>query len=77
MKRAEISPVFKKLANTSKYNYRSISARSSFRNIFESILFIKLNNYIENKFSKYLAGFRKSHNTQHSLLRLMNLGKPS
>ena len=31
----------------------------------------QLNDYIENKFSKYLAGFRKNHNTQNSLLRMI------
>ena len=31
----------------------------------------QLNDYIENKFSKYLTGFRKNHNTQNSLLRMI------
>ena len=71
MKIAEISPVFKKLGNTSKNNYRSISNLSSFTKLFESILFTQLNGYMQNKFSKYLTGFRKNHNTQNSLLRMI------
>ena len=71
MKSAEISPVFKKLNNTSKYNYRLISTLSNFTKNFENILFMQLNRYMQNKFSKYLTGFRKNHNTQNSVLRMI------
>ena len=50
MKSAEISPVFKKLNNTSKYNYRLISTLSNFTKNFENILFMQLNRYMQNKF---------------------------
>ena len=63
MKVAEISPVFKKLANTSKDNYRPISTLSNFAKLFESIIYSQLNDCMENKFSKYLTAFRKSRNT--------------
>ena len=43
---AEISPVFKKLSNTSKDNYRSIRTLSNFTKLFESVLFTQLNRYI-------------------------------
>ena len=43
MKIAEISPVFKKLGDTSKDNYRPISTLSNSTNLFESILFLHLN----------------------------------
>ena len=59
---AEISPVFKKLDNTSKDNYRSISTLSNFTKLFESILFTQLNKHMQSKFSKYLTGFRKNNN---------------
>ena len=68
MKIAEINPVFKKLDNTSKDNYRPISTLSNFTKLFESILFTQLNRYMQNKFRKNLTGFRKNHNTQNSLL---------
>ena len=67
---AEISPVFKKLGNTSKDNYRPISTLSNFTKLFESILFTQLNRYMKNKFSKYLTGFRKNYSMQNSLLRM-------
>ena len=62
MKMAQISPVFKKLDNTSKDNYRPISTLSSFTKLFERILFTQLNRYMQIKFSKYLTGFWKNHN---------------
>ena len=68
IKIAEISPVFKKLDNASKDNYRPISTLSNFTKLFESILFTQLNRYMQNKFRKNLTGFRKNHNTQNSLL---------
>ena len=37
MKITEIPPVFKKLDNTSKENYRPISTLSNFTKLFESI----------------------------------------
>ena len=72
---AEISPVFKKLDNTSKYNYRPISTLSNFTKLFESIVFTQLNEFMQNKFSKYLTGFRKNHNTQNSLLSMIESWK--
>ena len=63
MKVAEISPVFKKLHNNSKSNYRPISTLSNFAKLFESIIYSQLNDCMENKFSKYLTAFCKSRNT--------------
>ena len=40
MKKAKFNPIFKKLDNTSKDNYRPISTLSNFTKIFESILFV-------------------------------------
>ena len=60
MKVAEISPVFKKLDNTSKEKYQTISNLSNFAKLFEKIIYSQLN---DRKFSKYLTAFRKSRNT--------------
>ena len=75
MKIAEIRPVFKKLDNTSKENYRPIRTLSNFIKIFESIIFTQLNRYMQNKFSKYLKGFRKNHNKHNPLLRMIESWK--
>ena len=76
IKIAEISPVFKKFDNnTSKDNYRPTSTLSNFTKLFESILFTHLNRYMQNNFSKYLKSFRKNHNAQNSLLRMIESWK--
>ena len=75
MKVTEVSPVFKKLENISKDNYRPISTLRKFAELLESIIYLQLNDYMENKFSKYLTGFRKNHNTQNSLLRMIESWK--
>ena len=75
MKVDEISAVFKKFDNNFKVNYRSISTLSNFAKLFENIIHSQLNDYMENKFSKYLTGFRKNHNTQNSLLRMIESWK--
>ena len=75
MKVAEISPVFKRLDNNFEDNYRAISTLSNFAKLFESFIYSQLNDYIENKFSKYLTSFRKNHNTQNSLLRTIESWK--
>ena len=75
MKVAEISPGFKRLDNTFKYNYRPVSTLSNFDKLFESIDYSQLNDYMENKFSKYLTGFRKNHNIPNFLLRIIESWK--
>ena len=75
MKIAEISPVFEKLDNTSKDNYRPTTTLSNFAKLFESIIHAQLNNYMENKFSKYFTGFHKNHNTQTFSLIMMEIWK--
>ena len=75
MKIAEISSVFKKLDNNSIDNYRPISTLSNFTKLFESILFKQLSRYIQNRFSNHLTGFRKSSNTQNSLLSMIESWK--
>ena len=60
MKIAEISPVFKKLDNTSKDNYRPISTLSNFTKLFESILFTQLNRYMQKKIQNISRVFGKN-----------------
>ena len=39
--------------------------------IFEKLIYSQFNSYIEPKLSKYLEGFLRNHNTQHTLLRMI------
>ena len=75
MKVAEVSLVFKKFDNNSKDNYRPISTLCNFVKLLENIIYSRLNDYMENEFSKYRTGFRKNHNTQNSLLRMIKSWK--
>ena len=58
MKVVGISPVFKKLHNTTKDNYRPTSTWSNFAKFFESIIYSQLNDCMEEKFSNYVTAFR-------------------
>ena len=71
LKFVDTTPVFKKGNKNDKSNYRPISVLKAFAKVFERLLFNQLNDFIENKFSPLLCGFRKGHNTQHALTRLL------
>ena len=60
-------PVFKKGDPTSKTDYRPMSTLSNFSKIFEKLIYLQLNNHIQNKSSIYLTDFQKNHDTQYAL----------
>ena len=68
-------PIFKKGDPTSKKDYRPVSTLSNFSKIFEKLIYSQLNDYMKNKFSIYLTGFRKNHSTQHALLKMIETWK--
>ena len=71
LKYADITPVFEKRDTTDKSNYRPTGTLSNFLKIFEKLIYNQVNSYMESKLSKYLVGFYWNHNTQHSLLRMI------
>ena len=66
LQKAEATPVFKIGHPTSKTDYRPVSTLSKLSKIFDKLIYLQLNNYMQNKFSTYLTGFRKNHGTQHA-----------
>ena len=68
LKKSEVIPLYKQQDPLKKKNYRPVSLLPHVSNVFERILYAKINNYMENKLSKYITGFRKSYRTQHSLM---------
>ena len=71
LKLAEVIPLFKKADPFDKSNYRPVSLLSHMSKVFERIIYNQINEYIEPFLSNLLTGFRKNHNTQHSLLKML------
>ena len=44
---------------------------SNFSKVFEKLIYDQLNEFMETKFSKFLNDFRKNHNTQYALLKMI------
>ena len=71
LKYADVSLLFKKDDANDKQNYRPISILPSISKVFERLLFQQITNFVSEKISPYLCGFRKGFSTQHALLHLM------
>ena len=69
LKRAEITPIYKKENHLSKCNYRPVSVMPCLFTIFEGVIVDQLSEYFEPYFSKYISGFRKGHDCQGVLIR--------
>ena len=48
-----------------------VSLLSHISKFYERVIYNQINEYIEPFLSKVLTGFRKNHNTQHSLLKML------
>ena len=72
LKLADITPIFKKEDSLNKENYRPVSILPHLSKVFERILYKQIDSFMKNKFSPYLVfGFRKNHNAQYSLLKMI------
>ena len=67
LKELEIIPLHKKEDPLKKENYRSVSLLLHVSKVFGRIICKQINIYMQDKLSKHITGFRKSHETQHSL----------
>ena len=74
LKLAEVSPVFKK-DDLNKENYRPVSILSHMSKVFAKIFYKQINRFMTSKFSPFLCGFRKNHNSQYSLLKMIQVWK--
>ena len=43
--------------------------------VFGRVIYKQINNFMKNKISKYLTGFRKSHGTRYSLIVMLEKWK--
>ena len=71
LKQSEVTPVYKKLDPLQKENYRPVSLLLHISKVFEKIIYDQINSFMENKISKCVTGFRKSHSTQPSLIVML------
>ena len=71
LKLADVSPIFKKEDSFKKENYRPVSILPHMLKVFERILYKQIDTLMTAKFSPYLCGFRKNHNAQYSLLKMI------
>ena len=71
LKKAEVTPVYKKFDMNDKQNYRPVSTLSNLSKVFKKLIYSQIYTYMGDKFSKYLRGFRKNHNTQHVLINMI------
>ena len=67
LKSAEVSPILKKYSDLEKENYGPGSVLPHLSKAFEGIMYSQIDNFMENKLSALLTGFRKKHGTQHCL----------
>ena len=52
LKKSEVTPVFKEGDPTSKTDHRPVSTLLNFSKIFEKLIYLQLNNYMQSKFSE-------------------------
>lgn len=77
MKNAEVSPVYKKLDNMRKNNYRPVSVLTTVSKLFESVMNDQLYNYFVELFDDLLSAFRKGYSCQSLLVRFVEDMKTS
>ena len=71
-KEAKVTPIFKKDDILDKENYGQVSILPLLSKVFEKLIYKLLSNYTESFLSSILCGFRKAHNTQHALFKLLH-----
>ena len=73
LKLENITPIFKKDDPLDKSNYIPVSILSSLSKVYERIIYNQLSQHSKQCFLNFiLCGFRKSHKTQHALLKLLH-----
>ena len=75
LKLANVTPVFKKGARTSKNNYRPVSILPILSKLFERLISKQLSEFFESILSKFQCGFRKGYGAQHCLLMMLETWK--
>ena len=75
LQQADVSPVFKKDDDLNKENYRPVSILLHMSKVFQIIFYKQIDRFMTSKFLLFLYGFRKNHNFQYSLLKMIEVWK--
>ena len=75
LKFAEVCPIHKKNDDLNKENYRPVSILPVVSKVFEKILYEQIIEFMDEKLSSLLTGFRKNHSTQNCLLSMVETWK--
>ena len=75
LKLADVWTVFKKDDDLNKEKYRPVSILSHMSKVFERIFYKQIDHFMTSRFSPFLCGFRKNHNSQYSLLKTIEVWK--
>ena len=70
LKKADVSPIFKKGNHNDKTNYRPVSILPSLSKTYERLIYNQINQMTENTLSIFQCGFRKKYSTQHALIAM-------
>lgn len=71
LKKAQVTPIYKKNDALAKSNYRPVSILPSLSKIYEGIIADQLNSYFNPIFSPHLGAFRKGYSCQSALLTMI------
>ncbi len=71
MKKADLAPLFKKLDDMLKENYRPVSILPVFSKVFEIVIADQLKEYFKNIFNKLLCAYRKRYGCNHVVIKLI------
>jgi len=69
LKKAEISPVFKKTNRLDKTKYRPVSILPCFSKIYEKVIDMQLGTHFYDNIAGHLSAYRRNHSTQSVLIR--------
>ena len=75
LKKAEISPVYKKKNDMHKDNYRPVSILNVIAKVYETILADQLYAYFEQIFFRMLSAYRKKYGCEHVIVKLVDSWK--
>ena len=66
LKKSEVIPLYKKQESLKEEDYPLVSLLPHASKFFEPIFYAQINNYLENKLSKYVTGFH--NDTEHNIV---------